>query len=570
MVFPMDWPLASHYTAILQNPKLAFSDPELQGCQIRRDAHNQPLGISGQFAVVYQATFPDGRNKAVRAFTSDREERTERYQQISEYLRQVPDPECLVSFHFHERGIRAISKGRARMYPLVTMEWVSGVTLLDWVRSRCLASESDRLAALANRWVALVAELESARIAHGDLQHGNVMVTASDELRLVDYDGMCVPSLSGRRNLETGMSPYQHPQRNGDTLLDPALDRFSALFIYTGLRALAAMPQVWQDYVESRGYDKLLFRAEDLAYPGVSELYQTLQSSPDPQIPELLELLINAYQGAPDGVPRLGDLVGVAAPEAAAGVGESAASAAVAVGPPPESEADDSWAPGTAAVLTAPAAEPWSPAEPAATANRPAAGLAATASQPPAAGGKRVEPTPGVAPLVIAMQRQDQQTFRDTFDSRIIRQHPGEFGAHQQQLLSWTRDLIRSRERIGLAPTRGRESLTAVPGNGTFQCRWMWPAVRFTENCVVGLSRRTVSDDDSPENLTLEMQRTVSRQIYESGRGLTIHADRKAAGCQVVVWALIELGFAVVYSQPLTLGVLRLGPGVDSGRKRSW
>jgi hypothetical protein len=40
--------------------------------------------------------------------------------------------------------------------------------------------------------------------------------------------------------METGLAPYQDPQRNDQTLLSANLDHFSALVIYVALRALAA------------------------------------------------------------------------------------------------------------------------------------------------------------------------------------------------------------------------------------------------------------------------------------------------------------------------------------------
>ena len=77
-----------------------------------------------------------------------------------------------------------------------------------------------------SRWRDLITELRAAEIAHCDLQHGNVMVTPSGELKLVDYDCMCVPSLTGKRNLELGVTPYQHPQRDLHTKLSLSLDNF--------------------------------------------------------------------------------------------------------------------------------------------------------------------------------------------------------------------------------------------------------------------------------------------------------------------------------------------------------
>ena len=163
----------------------------------------------------------------------------QRYQAIADYLRsrQVAS---LVSFEYEEKGVR--SAGDGKWYPLVTMEWVEGETLYTYVRTQCLHGHGKAIAHLADHWIELVRELAASQIAHGDLQHGNVMVANTGRMKLVDYDCMCVPSLEGRKNLEVGVNPYQHPSRNENTLLDRNLDNFSALFILVALKALAATP----------------------------------------------------------------------------------------------------------------------------------------------------------------------------------------------------------------------------------------------------------------------------------------------------------------------------------------
>jgi hypothetical protein len=150
--------------------------------------------------------------------------------------------------------------------------------------------------------------MQEATISHGDLQHANVMVTQAGELKLVDYDCMCVPALVGRRNLEVGVEPYQHPGRNETTLLSLDLDNFSALLIYVALRALSVDPTLWQKYVEGPGYDKLLFRAEDFQNPANSALYHDLLRSPDQELRELTQQLFGLAHAQMDQVPPLGQL----------------------------------------------------------------------------------------------------------------------------------------------------------------------------------------------------------------------------------------------------------------------
>jgi serine/threonine protein kinase len=288
---------------MLQNPKVAFRDPALQQSTVEKDARNQPKPWSGAFAVVYKGTAADGsRSFAVRCFTTESPERRERYDQISAYLK-TRQLDCLVDFEYRDRSIR--SAGDGKWYPVILMDWVQGDTLFKWARARSLEGNQGALAVAAERWVGLVKELADAHIAHGDLQHANIMVTTSGELKLVDYDCMCVPALVGRRNLEVGVEPYQHPDRNETTHLCLDLDNFSALVIYVALRALAADPRLWQKYIEKPEYDKLLFRLEDFRSPTDSPLYHDLRKSPAQDVPELTEQLVALWRARMDQVPPL-------------------------------------------------------------------------------------------------------------------------------------------------------------------------------------------------------------------------------------------------------------------------
>lgn len=301
----MIWPTAADFSQIVQNPGLAFRDPMLQGSLIERNKLNQPRPWAGQFAVVYKAIRPGEQGPiAVRAFTSPAPERRERYEHVTTYL-DSQKLDCLAKFEYRESAIR----GPKGWYPLVVMEWIEGVTFFHWVDRQCRKGQSGQLADAAEAWVEIVRQLHEASIAHGDLQHGNVMVTESGGLKLVDYDGMCVPALVGRQNLEVGIEPYQHPERNGETLLSPDLDNFSSLVIYVALRALAAEPRLWLKYVDEMQYDKLLFRREDFQARHASPLFQDLCQSPDREVRRLAVELFAAAAGRLEQVPSLDRLL---------------------------------------------------------------------------------------------------------------------------------------------------------------------------------------------------------------------------------------------------------------------
>ncbi|HET6879218.1 MAG TPA: hypothetical protein VFI31_03645 [Pirellulales bacterium] len=303
----LSWPLASHFSTMLQNPQHAFRDAGLKTVEIEKDGCRQPRAWSGAFATVYKGSYPNGRGSlAIRVFTSGASERRDRYNAIAAYL-QGRKIKPLVGFTYADEGIRSASDGK--YYPLVTMDWVPGETLLKWTVRQCGDKNKGALAKAADLWVQTIAELAAAKVAHGDLQHANVMVTNSGELKLVDYDCMCVPALVGRKNLEIGVDPYQHPERDHETPLSLHLDNYSALFILAALRALAAEPDLWRRFAEPSQYDKLLFHREDLDDPTHSDLMKALKRSSDPDVPRLCDELIALRRVHLDQVPRLDEVL---------------------------------------------------------------------------------------------------------------------------------------------------------------------------------------------------------------------------------------------------------------------
>jgi hypothetical protein len=287
-----------------QGIRLAFRDKGLQSSSVEADKLGMPRARSGAFAVVYRLNLPGGSSKAVRLFLKEEDDRQDRYRRIFEHLSRLTLP-CLVPFAYEDDAFRAAD---GKKYPMMTMDWVVGETLYDWLHGRALTGDAKALAGIAEKWRHTVKGLRDAKIAHGDLQHANVMVTRTGDIKLVDYDGMCVPTLVGRRNLEIGVDPYQHPGRNGDTQLSLGLDNFSAIFIYVALRALAADPRLWNDFVVAKQYDKMMLARQDLEEPGKSPLIQRMKRSSDPEVQRLTGTLLDLFRGRLDQVPFLEDL----------------------------------------------------------------------------------------------------------------------------------------------------------------------------------------------------------------------------------------------------------------------
>ncbi|HLK54971.1 MAG TPA: SUMF1/EgtB/PvdO family nonheme iron enzyme [Chthonomonadaceae bacterium] len=311
----MRWPSPSEYHEAVQNPPRCFLDPELQAGSIATDALGLPRVASGNFASVYDVS-AHGRRWAVRCFLRPVTDQQERYREVSRHLEGLELP-ALVGFVYQPEGLRLPDQ----TVPLVKMEWVEGETLPTFIARNLDAPET--LRTLAARWRGMVNSLRGNRLAHGDLQHGNVLVTPGGQLRLVDYDAMFVPGLRGRLSLELGHVHYQHPQRSAAEY-DETLDNFSALVIYLSLRAVAAEPSLWATFYSG---ENLLFVAADYRRPSMSALIARLAHSPDPVVVALAAELASCCSGPISAVPEFetavthaihGNAMTVTPPEASA------------------------------------------------------------------------------------------------------------------------------------------------------------------------------------------------------------------------------------------------------------
>jgi hypothetical protein len=303
-----DYPTPSQYQEALQVPETAFADPDLQGATPRTNALGLPQPITGAFAAVFPMTTEGGTTVAAKCFLKEHPRQEARYEAVAAHLADVA-LDALVAFEYQPEGVRV----RGTAYPLLKMEWVEGTPLNRFVEAHLDAPE--RLARLADAWADLMAQLEAHDLAHGDLQHGNVLVQAGDDelrLRLVDYDTMYVPALDGETSAEVGHRNYQHPDRT-DADFGPTLDRFSGLVIYTALRACAHRPDLWERYDTG---ENLLFRDADFYAPDESPLFDTLDALDG--MSDAVEALRTACYVEPTDVPSLADVrAGRTAPDAA-------------------------------------------------------------------------------------------------------------------------------------------------------------------------------------------------------------------------------------------------------------
>lgn len=333
----MNWPTHTDYQDAIQNPNICFSEADLKGGSAACDMLGLPRVMSGNFASVYELS-TDGKRWAVRCFVRQVMGQQGRYARLSQHLSSISLP-WLVNFDYYLKGILV----RGEWYPIVKMEWVEGSPINTWVEENL--NNPEKLRSAAKQWRALVNDMRKHNLAHGDYQHGNIMVTTKDELRLVDYDGMYCPAFGKGRSPELGHANFQHPRRLAEHY-DDTLDNFSAMVIYMSLLALADEPALWKDFYT---VDNLILSAADYKNPQNSKAFARLRASKNPVVSQLASLLQDCAARSVTEVPWFEEAI------VAAEAGTLAAEVAAKPEPAP---AEASWLEDAAAAAAAEGSRP--------------------------------------------------------------------------------------------------------------------------------------------------------------------------------------------------------------------
>ncbi|MGV9677314.1 hypothetical protein ACWDSJ_18710 [Nocardia sp. NPDC003482] len=310
---PREFPTAGAYQEALQHPGICFTDAELRNSVPELTKLRQPRAISGAFASVFPVTHQaTGTRYAIKCFTRFIPDQQARYSAISDQLATLSATDLSQPWKIGFQYLSdAILVGGTR-YPVLKMEWAQGLTLSAWLDIH--HSDRSSVDRLAERFAGLMCDLEAHSIAHGDLQHGNLLVAGDCTLRLLDYDGMYVPALAGLGGTERGHRNYQSPHRGNDDF-STALDRFSAWVIYAALKAIAIDPSLWRQLHEPQG-EYLLLAEDDFTNPDFSQRFPALLTHADREIRQLADQLRSLVTQPLAALPTFADAIAdaVAAP----------------------------------------------------------------------------------------------------------------------------------------------------------------------------------------------------------------------------------------------------------------
>lgn len=251
----------------IENQSILIRDEHARKGKFLRDARNRLCAYSGGFTVVYPYVV-NNEKWAFRCWHASMGNVRTRFEIISKIM-QSSKANYLSEFVYVNEGI-VINE---HVYPVTRMKWVDGITIKDYICAN--KSSKAKLTRLAENFLKMVQDMHHRRFAHGDLQHGNIIVNDKSDLFLIDYDSFYCPELKGVADIIHGLPDYQHPSRKLNKLSTEKLDYFSELIIYLSILGISEKPSLVDKY-KIKNSEHLLFTAEDFKNLKQSAIYKDL------------------------------------------------------------------------------------------------------------------------------------------------------------------------------------------------------------------------------------------------------------------------------------------------------
>ena len=248
--------------------KQFIKDPVIHNATFNKLPFGRYEMYSGGFTLVFPC-YVNNEKWAFRCWYVDMGNISLRYKLLSQAINSCKLP-YFCDFEYVDEGI--VVEGK--VYPTTRMKWINGKELNTFISDNKRNKEC--LKKLANDFLQMIQSLHKVNIAHGDLQHGNIIISDNGGIFLVDYDSMYCPALKGMPDIIVGKDDYQHPARKGrNHLASEKLDYFSELIIYISILAIAEKPELLDKYnIE----DSLLFTKNDFKDVKSSSIYSDISA----------------------------------------------------------------------------------------------------------------------------------------------------------------------------------------------------------------------------------------------------------------------------------------------------
>lgn len=277
----MSYPSRTDIVTAMRNPLVSFKADELIGGSIIQKG-SRIIQYSGGYTTVFPFHTRDSRKVAVRCWIADIGDAKKRSQEIASYLNALNSP-YFCEFKYLDDAILISGS----IYPVVVMDWVDGKPLKEYINDN-LSNIRSVIPKIAHNFKQMVEYFHEENIAHGDLQHGNILVKEDGSLIIIDYDSMFIKPLEGMTDAIKGLPGYQHPFRGQNKFINHKLDYFSELVIYLSLLAFEEYPNLWNRFYDT---EDLLFSKEDFQNPSNSEMINKFLLSSNQTLKDLTQRL---------------------------------------------------------------------------------------------------------------------------------------------------------------------------------------------------------------------------------------------------------------------------------------
>lgn len=275
------YPSRTDIVTAMRNPLASFKSNDLIGGSVIQKG-SRIIQYSGGYTTVFPFHIESGNKVAVRLWIADIGDAKKRSLEISNYLMNLNNA-YFAGFRYLDDAVLI----NGNLHPIVLMDWVDGETLKEYINNNI--SNATKILDLAEKFKQMTEYFHKKNIAHGDLQHGNILVKSDGSLVAIDYDSMFIEPLKGMEDTIKGLPGYQHPARHSNKFVNPKLDYFSEVVIYLSLLIYSHKPMLWEEYYET---EDLLFSKDDFLYPKDSKLIQDSIKSINPSIAELTKKML--------------------------------------------------------------------------------------------------------------------------------------------------------------------------------------------------------------------------------------------------------------------------------------
>lgn len=276
-----NYPSRTDIVTAMRNPHVSFKSREIIGGSVIQKG-SRIIQYSGGYTTVFPFYKQPGNKVAVRLWIADIGDAKKRSLEISNYLENLNNT-YFAGFKYIDDAVLV----NGTLHPIILMDWVDGQTLKEYINYNI--SNSSKILDLAEKFKEMTVYFHNENIAHGDLQHGNILVKDNGSLVAIDYDSMYIEPLNGMNDTIKGLPGYQHPARHSNQHVNSYLDYFSELVIYLSLLIYADTPKLWDDYYET---EDLLFSKDDFSNPKNSKLINTHLKSTNPTISKLTAKMV--------------------------------------------------------------------------------------------------------------------------------------------------------------------------------------------------------------------------------------------------------------------------------------